>query len=160
MMNYEEYDKLRRSRVGRKCGHSYSFTIKDVYDSLKASGDLKIDYRTFRKILRSVGSKVWSRLYKGQIIAIPYLFNMEIVPNNLKWPRKVNWKRTHQLWSEDEEAFKDRLLVRHEPSKYFVRIKHSTVSRNRKHWFYPSMVDIHLSKKRQREIDSKYELII
>lgn len=156
-MTFEEYSALRKSKFGRKRGSIYNYSVKDVYDSLKKSGDISVNYRTFRSILYHVGTGVWDKLYAGRIIAIPYLFNMEIVPTNFKWTKRVNWTRTHALWAEDEQAFNDKLLVRQEPSRFFVRIKHSTIARVKKRWYYPHLMDIILSRKRQREIDDKYE---
>jgi hypothetical protein len=157
-MTFEEYSKDRKSKFGRKKGSIYSFTIRDVYDSLKDSGDVSVGFKLFRKILYRLGTKVWDSVYDGKVVAIPYLFNMEIVNSNFHWIKNVDWKRTHKLWAEDEEAFKDRLLVRHQPSRFFVRVKHTTRTRDRSKWYYPSILDIKVSRKRQREIESRYKL--
>ena len=154
-MKYNEWTK--RINRGRKGGSGPANHYRTVYRMLLEDG-IDIDYKTFTAILRTVADKVWDKLYAGHIIAIPYLFNMEILPNGSYLTKRVDWKRTCKLWSEDNDAFDEKLLVRHHPSRFIVNIKHSTLSRERKRWFWPLMMDIRLNIGRLRDIESKYEL--
>ena len=154
-MNYEQWNS--NIKRGRKAGSKPSNSYRTVYRMMRKEG-LDVDYKMFSKILRVVAEKIWDKLYAGHIIAVPYLFNMEIVPNGSSFSNRVNWKRTYKLWAEDEDAFEERLLVRHSPSKYIVRVKHSTLARQRKRWFWPLMMEIRLNRNRLRNLEDKYRL--
>jgi hypothetical protein len=73
--------------------------------------------------------------------------------------KSVDWKRTHELWKHDEEAYNDRLLVRNTPLRYRLRIKHSTLSFSRKYWYLSMMMKIRPSKSRAKLIEEKYALL-
>lgn len=143
---------------GRKKGSTSSNRIRETYWALKKEKKVSVDYHTFGEILRTVAEVFWKKIYAGHAVAVPYLLNMEIVPNKLLFTRSVNWKRTIDWWREDEEAFNDRLLVRNEPTQYLLRVRHSTISRKRYMWYYPLLFDIRPSRQRIRDIETKYEL--
>lgn len=144
--------------VGRKKGGKCSNRVRDVYWALKKDKKIDVDYHTFSVLLRTVADIFWKKIYAGHSVAIPYLLNMEVVPNRLVFTRSVDWNRTFGWWKEDPDAFKDRLLVRNKPTRYYLRRRHSTYSRVRKMWYYPLLFDIRPVKQRIRDIETKYEL--
>lgn len=157
MTDYDKYLAERIAKSGRKSGTTYVNPRRKVYAKLKKEG-LDISYKKFSKLLETVAFKVWDKVYEGYHVAIPFLFNMEVVPNNIEWPRLVDWKRTHNWWQEDEDAFRNRLLLRRKPTRNFLRIRHSTISRSRKQWYYSLMLDVRPCKGMVREIETRYNL--
>lgn len=143
---------------GRKTGSKSSNRLRSIYSKLRKEKKVHVDYRTFTTVLRVIGETIWKKVYAGHSVAVPYLFNMEIIPNKYEFVRSVNWKRTLDWWREDDDAFRDRLLVRNEPTKYMLRTRHSTFSRRRSMWYYSLLFDIRLVKQRVRDIETKYEL--
>ena len=158
MTEFEQYIEDRNAKAGRTPGTKYINDKKAVYSAMRKANQLDVDYPTFNKILNKVGEKVWEYVYAGHHIAIPFLFNMEVVPNKIEWPRAVDWKRTHEWWCVDSDALRNRLLVRRTPTRNILRIRHSTISRTRKQWYWPLMLEIRPSKGRVREIETKYTL--
>lgn len=146
--------------VGRQKGSTNRNTIDIVYRKMKAGGKMPkgMTKNEFANVLRVVGDSVWDLVYQGHRVAIPGLFNMEIRPNNLKWPRRVNWKRTLRLWAEDEQAKADKLLVRAVPTERYLNVKHSTIGSKRSWWYYPLMMEIRPCKGKMKQIDDKYAL--
>lgn len=147
-------------KVGRKTGSSNRNQLPVVYSMMRRNGMLPDDMTKTELmiVLKKVGDKVWDLVYRGHKVAIPGLFNMEIRPNSLKWPRRVDWKRTLKLWNEDEDAKKRKLLVRATPTDHYLRVKHSTIGSKRSWWYYPLMMEIHPCKGKMRQIDNMYTL--
>lgn len=157
-MNFEEYTRERISHVGRKKGGTVCNKMRSIYRTMRKDCTCNVDYKTFTAVVNAVGDEIWHRLYAGNIVAIPYLFNMEVVPNKFRWVNRINWKRTHELWEEDADAFNDKMLVRHEPTRYYLRVRHSTLSRKPGNWYRPLLFEIRPVKAMLKGLDDKYEL--
>lgn len=158
MNGFEQYIANRRASAGRKTNTTCRNRRRHIYNLMKKDGKTPVSYKVYAAILDTFADKFWDRVYEGHIVAVPYLFNVEIRESNFRWVKTVDWKRTEALWKEDEEAFKDRLLVRHEPTRFFLRIRRSTFSRHKSEWYYSHLFEIRPSIKRIRDIDNKYEL--
>jgi hypothetical protein len=156
MNSAEEF--IANRKVGRKKGGKCSNRVREVYWALKKDKKVSVDYHTFGIVLRTVADVFWKKIYAGYSVAIPYLLNMEIVPNKILFARSVDWNRTFTWWKEDNDAFEERLLVRNQPTLYFLRARHSTFSRIRRMWYYPLLFDIRPMKQRVRDVETKYEL--
>jgi len=145
---------------GRNTGSRSCNPIALIHRIMKSRGMIPNNMAAteLSNILRTVGDCAWDLVYAGHNVAIPGLFNMEIRPNSIKWPRRVDWKRTMKLWEEDEEAKKDKLLVRSIPTDKYLRIKHSTIGSRRSWWYYPLMMEVRPCKGKMRQIDHKYTL--
>ena len=157
-MNAREFIDSARRNAGRKKGSTIVNRIDSIYKSMVADGSTSLSRADFIKLLNAVSDEFWEKLYNGNCVAIPYLLNMEIVPNNKRFVNSVNWRRTKQLWLDDEQAFQDRLLVRHGPTRFFLKVKHSTINRNSRKWYYPIMFEIRPIRRRVKDIETKYKL--
>lgn len=158
-MNYDEYIADINSRRGRKQGSAIRNRFQDVYVRMREQGLLRgIKKQTLHELVNAVGDGVWEAVYKGHIVAIPGLFNMEVKQNKTRWRRRVDWFRTMKLWSEDEEAYKDKLLVRAKPTQHFLHVRHSTIGLKRAWWYYSLMLDIRPSLGKVKQIEDKYDL--
>jgi hypothetical protein len=156
MNRAEEF--IKNINRGRKAGSNSCNRLRTVYAKLRKEKRVSVDYKTFTDVLRTVGDLIWQKVYAGHSVAIPYLFNMEVLPNTHEFVRSVNWKRTLDWWKEDEDAFNDRLLVRNEPTRLMLKVRHSTFSRRRNMWYYSLLFDIRPVKQKVRDIETKYEL--
>lgn len=143
---------------GRKTGSKSCNKIRSIYYKLRREGKVSVDCSTFGTVLRTVGDLIWQKVYAGHAVAVPYLFNMEVIPNPLQFVRSVNWSRTLNWWKEDEDAFNNRLLVRNEPTRFMLKVRHSTFSRRRSMWYYSLLFEIRPAKQRMKDIETKYEL--
>lgn len=158
MMTAEEHIAKIYRNSGRKPGSRILNPVRVVYRKMKQNGSISMEYRQFSDLISAIATGIWKKVYAGNTVAVPYLFNMEIIPNRHKWVRTINWKRTHKLWLEDQEAFQERLLVRHEPSRFLLKVRHSTITRHPKRWYYPLLFEIRPSSCRTKDIETKYEL--
>lgn len=83
----------------------------------------------FYTIVRQVNNCLADELLRGQDIVLPhrlgrielrkYDVRMSFKDGKLKTNLPVDWDRTLKLWSEDEEAYKERTLVKMEEKEIF-----------------------------------------
>lgn len=159
MRSYEEYLNEPVPRTGRNNGTRIANKVDDVYRLLRRDKHTSLSLKDFRKVLNTVADKFWGKVYDGHSVAVPFLCNFEVQPSTSMFVKSVDWKRTHELWKHDEEAYNDRLLVRNTPLRYRLRIKHSTLSFSRKYWYLSMMMKIRPSKSRAKLIEQKYALL-
>ena len=157
MTRAEAYINDAMSRRGRKKGGCYCNRLRIVHKAMKEHGDIDFDEAQLSKILNTVAEKFWDKVYAGYGVAVPRLFNIEIIRNTCNWTRAVDWKRTLALWKDDEGAFDERLLVRHRPRRFIAKIRRSTIN-YRDRWYYANLLEFHVNKQRLKEIEDKYEL--
>jgi len=143
---------------GRNKGSESCNRMRNVYSRLKKEHKITSSYAEFSAIIKLVGDLIWKKIYEGYSVAVPYLFNMEIIQNNIKWTKSVNWKRTFDFWKEDADAFNNRVLIRNIPTRMLLKVRHSTICRNRRMWYYPLLFEIRPSKQKVKDIETKYEL--
>lgn len=158
MRSYEEYKSNPIPRTGRRRGTSITNKIAEVYRRINKDGRMPVSLPSFRSILDTVADVFWKRVYAGNQVSIPYLCNFEIIPAESIYTPSINWVKTHQLWNEDREAYEDRLLVRNRPNRYKLKVRHSTISFNRRYWYISLMLKIRPVKSRLLAIEDKYEL--
>lgn len=83
----------------------------------------------FYSIVRQVNNLLADELLQGRDIVLPhrlgrielrkYDVRMSIDNGKVRTNLPVDWDRTLKLWSEDEEAYKDRVLVKMEEREIF-----------------------------------------
>lgn len=83
----------------------------------------------FYSIVRQVNNLLAEELLHGQDIVLPhrlgrielrkYDSRMTITNGQLRTNLPIDWDRTLKLWSEDEEAYKERTLVKMEEKEIF-----------------------------------------
>lgn len=157
MNNAEQYITETRKLAGRKRGSTYCNRIRDVHRIMKRRGYTDLSCTELTKVLNTVAEKFWDKVYSGHIVAIPHLLNMEIVQNYSRWSSSIDWKRTYNLWKEDEEAFDEKLLVRNTPHRFILKIRRSTIN-HRSRWYYANMLKFRPNVNRVRDIDKRYAL--
>ena len=83
----------------------------------------------FYSIIRKVNDYLANSLINGEDITFPnrmgtlelrkYRPTLSVKDNKLKSTLPIDWDRTLKLWSEDEEAYKERTLVKMEEKEIF-----------------------------------------
>lgn len=158
MRTYQEYLNNPIPRSGRKPGSKMANRLDRVYKELRKDGKISISYTEFHKMLDVVADKFWDRIYSGYQSCIPYICTFEVVPSRTVFTKSIDWKRTHDLWKHDEQAYYDRLLIRNRPLRYCLKIRHSTLSFNKHYWYLSRMLKIKANKPRMKAIQDKYEV--
>ena len=130
-------DEFRRKVL--KVDHSRNHKVKNsigVYDIYKHIRKNKwydigqpITEHQFYTIIRQVNNVLADNLLKGNDIVFPNKMGMLEVrkfepiirfdDNKLTVRLPIDWDRTLKLWSEDEEAYKERTLVKMEEKEIF-----------------------------------------
>lgn len=107
--------------------------VYDAYKYLRKNKWLDIGRplteHEFYTIVRQVNNCLADELLRGQDIALPhrlgrielrkYDARMSLKDGKLKTNLPIDWDRTLKLWSEDEEAYKERTLVKMEEKEIF-----------------------------------------
>ena len=130
-------DEFRRKVL--KVDHSRNHKVKNsigVYDIYKHIRKNKwydigqpITEHQFYTIIRQVNNVLADNLLKGNDIVFPNKMGrlevrkfepiIRFDDNKLKVRLPIDWDRTLKLWSEDEEAYKERTLVKMEEKEIF-----------------------------------------
>lgn len=110
-----------------------SFGTYDAYKWIRKNKWLDIGIpvseHDFYRIIRTVNNEIANMLSKGQDMNLPhqmgrleirkYDAKITIVNNRVITNLPIDWDRTLKLWSEDEEAYKNRTLVKMEEKEIF-----------------------------------------
>ena len=108
------------------------------YKSLQRPNSRQINYEKFRTIIKMFNAAIMSEvIIKAYDFTLPYKLGKlcvrkfkvknKIENNKVIIKNPVDWKKTKALWEEDEEAFKNKKLIRIDNSHsngYIARICH------------------------------------
>ena len=110
-----------------------SVGIRQIYRTLRKNkylGISPIKDSEFYLIINKVNNMIASTLSTGEKIILPqrmgelYLMSrkpkIEFIDNQLKTNLPINWKKTNELWKEDAESCKNKILVRYELDKVYM----------------------------------------
>lgn len=127
-MNYKEFSvQLRKANTKKSCKVNNSFRIKDIWRWVKKNKwfDLgqSITELQMGTIVKRINQYYQDRLLKGYTVKFPcgmgelYLVKYQIKPyykdGKLKIPIPIDWKSTIDMWYEDEETYKNKLVTRY-----------------------------------------------
>ena len=130
MENPESFEEFRKALLKVSEPKNYEITNSlGVYDAYKYIRKNKwfdigkpLKESEFYKIIRTVGKTMAEQLSQGEDIILPLRMGtleirkkkskLEFVDGKLKTSLPIDWKATHYLWFEDEEARTNKLLVR------------------------------------------------
>lgn len=99
---------------------AYRWVKKNIWKAdkhLVSEHDFRVIVKTINqayadKLLRT--NKIVFPLYMGEVEITKRPVKTRIINGKINTGRKINWKETLQLWYEDEEAKRNKVLVRHE----------------------------------------------
>lgn len=134
--SFQEFRQIAGIKKGTKHKISGSFGVYDVYKKIRKNNWYNIGRpvteHEFYTIIRSVNNKLAEEVGKGKEIKFPYSMGalelrksqrgVSIKDGKLKITYPVNWNETLKLWYEDEEARKNKTVLRHEvPYVFSIR---------------------------------------
>lgn len=127
MASVRKLDKPRAHKVNNSLGvyDSYKFLRKNKWFDIGRP----LTEHEFYSIIRRVNNYLAESFLRGQDIKFPhrmgqlelrkYDARFDIVNGKVKTNLPIDWDRTLKLWYEDEEAYKERTLVKVEEKEIF-----------------------------------------
>lgn len=143
--NYDAYKYIRKNKwlnIGRPLTEHEFYTIirtinKYLANELLQGNDIIFPHRLGKLELRKYESKV--------------SINNGIVRTNLP----IDWNRTLKLWSEDEESYKARTLIKMEEKEIFKVFYNKKNANYSNKSFYEFKINRELKKKLKQQIKNK-----
>lgn len=118
-------DKFLKRKETKHHKITNSFNIKKIFQEIRRNkfyGKKNVDEATFYTIIKEVNLEIVNILLTESSIDFPkklgvlYLVKYDTkvyLKNNKVYTNKpVDWKATYTLWKEDEECYKNKILVR------------------------------------------------
>ena len=132
-MSYEEFKKSIQHTDSRVHKVTNSIGVYDAYKWIRTHKWLNIGRplteHKFYSIIRGINNYLADSFLMGQDIKFPhrmgqlelrkYDARFNIVNGKIKTNLPIDWDRTLKLWYEDEEAYKERTLVKMEEKEIF-----------------------------------------
>lgn len=127
MESLEEFKKLTKKVSGpRKHKITKSWGVKNYFRYYRKNKPkdpkYRVDEGTYYKIIRMCNEKIRDLIIKGNPIVLPKNMGTLELIKNTRGPRLIDgklhnnmpydWNATLNLWYEDEEAFKNKVLLR------------------------------------------------
>lgn len=155
--------KVKDSRVHRV---NNSYGVYDVYKYIRKNKWFDIGQpiteHQFYYIIRNINNLLSDSLVQGHDIKLPckmgtievrkYDAVISINNGKVKTNLPVDWDKTLKLWSEDEEAYKERTLIKMEEKEIFkVHYNRIRADYNNKS-YYEFIVNRDLKKRLKRKI--------
>lgn len=119
----------------------------------------------FYSIIRKVNDYLANSLINGEDITFPnrmgtlelrkYRPTLSVKDNKLKSTLPIDWDRTLKLWSEDEEAYKERTLVKMEEKETFKVFYNKRTANYENKSFMQFEVNRDLKRRLKQRIKSK-----
>ena len=130
-MTFEEFQNnlIKRCGKGKKTFRaSGSWGVYDAYKAIRKKGWGRIERPLkegeFYNIIRSVNNLIAESVANGETIVFPNKMGklelrkekkgVEMYGDKIYISYPVDWPKTHRLWYEDPEAYKNKVLVRNE----------------------------------------------
>ena len=146
-MSFDEFtEEICKKRGKKNFKVTNSWGIYDVYKHIRKNKWYNIGRplkeHEFYSIIRGVNNLLAENIANGETIVFPHRMGkleirkfqsgVSLVDGRLKITYPVNWEETLRLWFEDEEAKKNKTLLRHEENYvYHIRYnKHEAVYEN------------------------------
>lgn len=149
-MDFNEFAiKIKKANIPKKHEirnsygtiHAYRYYLKQCTKSKTTP----IDEKLFRKIINYINSRLVKSLFHGEDIIFPYrLGSLKLRKANpksyfdkgkLKITYPIDWGSTLKLWNQDEESYKDKVLVRHQDRDVY-KLYYSKTSAYFKNMYY------------------------
>lgn len=152
-MKYEEFRKLvQKASSPRQTKVSGSWGVYDAYKMIRKDKwedtGRPLKEHEFYSIIREVNNLLAAEIVQGREIHFPSRMGklelrkresgVRLVEGKLRNTYPVDWDRTVRLWYEDEEARKDKTLLRNEDGTvYFVKYnKYNANYRNKEFYLF------------------------
>lgn len=160
MASVRKLDKPRAHKVNNSLGvyDSYKFLRKNKWFDIGRS----LTEHEFYSIIRRVNNYLAESFLMGQDIKFPhrmgqlelrkYDARFDIVNGKVKTNLPIDWDRTLKLWYEDEEAYKEKTLVKVEEKEIFKVYYNKQLADYNNQVFYEFNVNRELKKRLKQRI--------
>lgn len=165
-MCQEEINKIKKVNQSRKHKINNSLGVYDAYKWIRKNKWLNIGQpiteKQFYSIIRSVNKNVVKDLLLSKDIILPNRMGklelrkripkIDFIDGKIKTNLPVDWNRTLNLWVEDQQAKKDKILIRHESKCIFKVLynKHNATFNNKS--FYTFTLNREVKKELKNKI--------
>lgn len=137
-MEYKEFkEQIVKGRTKKKAKVSNSWGVYDAYKHIRKNGWYNIGRplkeHEFYSIIRETNNLLAEEIAKGNTIHFPHgMGKLELrktkrgvylVEGKIKNTYPVDWDKTLRLWYEDEEAKRNKTLIRNE-TEYVYEVKY------------------------------------
>lgn len=171
-ISLEEYkSKIKWSKGKRdfKVTNSYNTMdyLKYYRELYKDRPDKKLTYEQFFAIIQLMGKKLADEYLRSGEIYFPYnmgfitLYKIDKTPKikdgKLQVTKPIDWNSTLELWYEDEEAEREKILVRYNERQTF-RTKYSNFGTRHKNKSFFDFKIVRALQKRIKELSTNNEL--
>ena len=157
--------KVDRPRV-HKVNNSYG--VYDIYKYIRKNKWFDIGQSVtehqFYSIIRRMNNLLADALIHGHDIKLPcrmgtievrkYDARISIKDGKIKTNLPIDWDRTLKLWSEDEEAYQKRTLIKMEEKEIFSVLYNKTGANYKNKSFYEFAVNRDLKRRLKQRIKS------
>lgn len=166
-MTYEEFRKeVQHTNISRKHKITGSIGVYSAYKWLRKNKWLNIGRplteHEFYSIIRRVNNYLADSFLRGQDIKFPhkmgqlelrkYDVRFSIEDGKVKTNLPIDWDRTLKLWYEDEEAYKERTLVKVEEKEIYKVYYNKQLADYQNMVFYEFKVNRELKKSIKQRI--------
>ena len=165
-MTYEEFRKEIQHSDNRKHKVTGSVGVYDAYKYIRKNKWLNIGRplteHEFYSIVRRINNYLAEMLLRGQDIKFPhkmgqlelrkYDARFTIENGKVKTNLPIDWDRTLKLWYEDEEAYKEKTLVKMEEKEIFKVYYNKQLADYNNQVFYEFNINRELKKGLKRRI--------
>lgn len=127
--SYGVYDGFKYYRKTKPIGHKYVLTRSQYFSIVRKTNKLLGEY-----LLQGEDIKLPYRL--GRLEIRKYKGNVSLVNGEIKTNLPIDWNKTLKLWYEDEESYKNKVLVRIEEKEiYKIYYNRGTARFNNKAYY-------------------------
>lgn len=166
-MTYEEFRKeVQHTDTSRKHKITGSVGVYSAYKWIRKNGWLNIGRplteHEFYSIIRRVNNYLADSFLRGHDIKFPhrmgqlelrkYDVRFSIEDGKVKTNLPIDWDRTLKLWYEDEEAYKERTLVKVEEKEIYKVYYNKQLADYQNMVFYEFKVNRELKKSIKQRI--------
>lgn len=128
-----------------------SFGVKDIYRHIRKNHwydiGCPVTEKDFYAIIRNVNNMLAENISDGKLVVLPSKMGslelkktpvgVRLKNGKLKITYPIDWKKTRELWEEDEEARKQNILVRFENDYvYYVHYRKFGATYNNKLFYH------------------------
>lgn len=143
-MDYQQFrTEIKKANTKKQAKIRNSWGIYDAYKHIRKNKWYNIGRplkeHEFYSIIREVNKLLAEDIANGKTVVFPfrmgklelrkYECGVKLVDGKLKIGYPINWEDTIRLWFEDEEAKKNKTLLRNE-EKYTYRVKYCKYDAN------------------------------
>jgi len=161
-MTYQEFRK-KVLRIGESHLHKInnSYGVKDGFNYYRKirpkSSKYVLTDSQYYSIIRGINNLLAEKILQGEEIKFPHrmgglelrktLRGVSFKNGEFKNNYPIDWDRTIKFWSEDEEAYKHKVLLRIEEKEVFTIIYNKSVAHYKNKIFYQFSVNRSIKRK-------------